>query len=153
MFLVTLSPRRDGIHLSEKVSLAWASPASLGEAAGRFWCCCWVFRWCVVCYLIPYALRDGLCDDDMINMFHLKWKWHVSWFGMNWKAWVVWTVDFTWYYCYEKFLVGGWNMFKVWVGHNFMSLVMRDIGGASSVGRNSMGPLKGSPWSYLDKRT
>jgi len=44
-------------------------------------------------------------------------------------------------------------MFKVWVGHNFMSLVMRDIGGASSVGRNSMGPLKGSPWSYLDKRT
>ncbi|QCE15375.1 hypothetical protein DEO72_LG11g2385 [Vigna unguiculata] len=33
--LVVLSPRRDGIHLGERVPLAWASPASLSEAAGR----------------------------------------------------------------------------------------------------------------------
>jgi len=50
-------------------------------------------------------------------------------------------------------LIGGWNMFKVWVGHNSMTLVVRDLGGASSVGRNSMDPLKGSPWWCLDKRT
>jgi len=31
-------------------------------------------------------------------------------------------------------------MFKEWVGHNSMSLIMRDIGGASSVGRNFMDP-------------
>jgi len=34
-----------------------------------------------------------------------------------------------------------------------MTLVVRDLGGASSVGRNSMDPLKGSSWWYLDKRT
>jgi len=44
-------------------------------------------------------------------------------------------------------------MFKVRVGHNSMSLVMRDVGGASSVGRNPMGPLKGSHWWCLDKWT
>jgi len=44
-------------------------------------------------------------------------------------------------------------MFKVWVGHNSMTLVVRDLGGASSVGCNSMDPLKGSPWWCLDKRT
>ena len=44
-------------------------------------------------------------------------------------------------------------MFKVWVGLNSMSLIMRDIGGASSVRRNSMDPLKGSPWWCLDKWT
>jgi len=31
-------------------------------------------------------------------------------------------------------------MFKVWVGHNSMTLVVRDLGGASPVGRNSMDP-------------
>jgi len=39
-------------------------------------------------------------------------------------------------------LIGEWDMFKVWVGQNSMTLVVRDLGGASSVGRNSMGPLK-----------
>jgi len=33
-----------------------------------------------------------------------------------------------------------------------MTLVVRDLGGASSVGRNSMGPLKGSSWWCLDKK-
>jgi len=44
-------------------------------------------------------------------------------------------------------------MYKVWVGRNSMTLVVRDLGGASSVGRNSMGPLKWSSWWCLDKRT
>jgi len=44
-------------------------------------------------------------------------------------------------------------MFKVWVGHNSMTLVVRDLSGASSIGHNSMDPLKGSPWWCLDKRT
>jgi len=35
-------------------------------------------------------------------------------------------------------------MYKVWVGYNSMTLVVRGLGGASSVGRNSMDPLKGS---------
>jgi len=43
-----------------------------------------------------------------------------------------------------KFLIGGWDMYRVRVGYNSMTLVVRDLGGASSVGRNSMGPLKGS---------
>ena len=43
-------------------------------------------------------------------------------------------------------------MYKVQVGHNSMTLVVRDLGGASSVGRNSMGPLKGSSWWCLDKK-
>jgi len=43
-----------------------------------------------------------------------------------------------------KFLIGGWDMYKVWVGHNSMTLVVRDLGGVSFVGRNSMDPLKGN---------
>jgi len=43
-------------------------------------------------------------------------------------------------------------MFKALVGHNSMTLVVRDLGGASSVGRNPMDPLKGSPWWCLDKK-
>ena len=43
-----------------------------------------------------------------------------------------------------KFLIGGWGMYKVWVGHNSKILVVRDLGGASSAGRNSMDPLKGT---------
>jgi len=31
-------------------------------------------------------------------------------------------------------MICGWNMFKVWVGHNSMTLVVRDLGGASSGG-------------------
>jgi len=44
-------------------------------------------------------------------------------------------------------------MYKVWVGYNSMTLVVRDLGGASFVGRNSMDPLKRSSWWYLNKRT
>jgi len=65
----------------------------------------------------PNALLEGLCDDGMSNMLHLKWKWHVVWLGMNWKAWVVWIVVYTWYLCYGKLLIGWWNMFTVWVWH------------------------------------
>ena len=39
---------------------------------------------------------------------------------------------------------GGWNTYKVWVGYNSMTLVVRGLGGASSVWRNSIDPLKGS---------
>jgi len=49
-------------------------------------------------------------------------------------------------------LIGGWNKFKVWVGHNSMTLVVRDLGGASSVGRNSMDPPKGESLVCLDKK-
>jgi len=44
-------------------------------------------------------------------------------------------------------------MLKVWVGHNSMTLVVRDLGGASTVGHNSMGPLKGVPGGASTKRT
>jgi len=44
-------------------------------------------------------------------------------------------------------------MYKVWVRHNSMTLVVRGLGGASSVGRNPMDPLKGSSWWCLNKRT
>jgi len=114
---VAPSPWRDGICLSERIPLAWASPVSLGEAAGRFWCCCWMVHWCVASLSDPNALLEGLCDDGMSNMLHLKWKWHVVWLGMNWKAWVVWIVVYTWYLCYGKLLIGWWNMFTVWVWH------------------------------------
>ena len=39
------------------------------------------------------------------------------------------------------------------VGRNSRTLVVRDLGAASSVGRNSMGPLKESSWWCLDERT
>jgi len=41
-------------------------------------------------------------------------------------------------------------MYKVWVGRNSMALVVRDLGGASSVERNPMDPRKGSPWWCLN---
>jgi len=47
----------------------------------------------------------------MINMLLMKWKWHDIWLGVNWKAWLVWIVDYTWYLCYGKLLIGGRNMF------------------------------------------
>ena len=34
-----------------------------------------------------------------------------------------------------------------------MTLVVRDLGGASTVGHNSMGPLKGVPGGASTKRT
>jgi len=72
-----------------------------------------------------------------------------GWWSMNEKTWVAWIVDYTWYLCFGKLLICGWNMFKVWVGHNSMTLVVRDLGGASSVGCNSMNPQRESlvvPW-------
>ena len=38
-------------------------------------------------------------------------------------------------------MIGGWNMFKVWVGHNSMTLVVRDLSGVSS--------LDVIPWTLL----
>jgi len=40
-------------------------------------------------------------------------------------------------------------MYKVWVGRNSMTLVVRVLGGASSIGRNPMDLLEGSPWWCL----
>jgi len=68
------SPRRDGVRLSERVPLAWASPVSLSEAEGSFWCCYWVVHRCVACLSDPNTLLEGLRDDSMIDMLHLKWK-------------------------------------------------------------------------------
>jgi len=31
----------------------------------------------VACLSDPNALLEGLHNDGMINMLHLKWKWHV----------------------------------------------------------------------------
>jgi len=44
-------------------------------------------------------------------------------------------------------------MFKAWVGHNSMTLVVRDLGGASSVGRNPWTLLMGVPSGASTKRT
>jgi len=41
---------------------------------------------------------------------------------------------------YMNFLIGWWNLYKVWVGRNSMTLVVRAHGGAPPNGRNSMGP-------------
>jgi len=43
-------------------------------------------------------------------------------------------------------------MYKVWVGCNSMTSVVRALGGASSVGRNSVDPPKGNPWWCLNIR-
>jgi len=40
----------------------------------------WLLSGSLMCGLLsdPNALLEGLRDDGMINMLHLKWKWHVS---------------------------------------------------------------------------
>ena len=47
---------------------------------------------------------------------------------------------------YGNFLIDWWNMCKVWVGRNSMTLVVRAHGGASSNGHNPMDPPSESPW-------
>jgi len=107
----------------------------------------------VACLSDLNALLKGLQDDAMINL----WVWD----GNGMLPYWVWIGK---HELYDLLLIhdisvmgtswiGGWNMYKVWVGRNSMTLVVRALGGASSVGRNSMDPLKGNPWWCLNIRT
>jgi len=108
--LVAPSPRRDGTRLSERIPLAWASPACLSEAAGKFGCYCGVAHWCVTCLSDPNALLEGSRDDGMIyigvwdgNGMLFCWVWigkHELYDGLCIHDVSIW----------ENFLIGWRNM-------------------------------------------
>ena len=132
-----MSPRREGTRLSENPQgpLSYYSSSRLGEE-GLAW----------ARGSLAWARSSSLSETGEGFMLWCEWPTDMVACCMNWEAWDVWFFVYAWCWYYGNFLIDWWNMYKVWVGRNSMTLVVRAHGGSPPNGHNSMGPPRGSPW-------
>ena len=93
-----------------------------------------------LCFVVGHMI-------DWIILFKIRSMWIclkylIVWVGINEfgmsLVWNIWMVGYVYWYDAWELYDCWWNMNKVWVGRNSMTLLVRVYGGASSNGRNSM---------------
>jgi len=93
-------------------------------------------------------------------LYMMYWGWKSmclawAWYDICLDSWLyIYIYIYIYIYWHEidmhgNSMIGWWNMDKVWVGRNLMTLIVGAHGGASSNGCNSTDPPGESPWWCL----